>query len=104
MVWRYENATTSSSPEITKAIGVARLRAATPASSSVRRISSVAYATEESASEESTASPVARFSRSWCARCDGIGRPTTTCFRRPSNDSSVKRFPALVPALEAVRA
>ena len=43
---------------MTAPMGVARARAPTPASISVRRISSVAYATEESASEDSTARPV----------------------------------------------
>ena len=63
---------------IENAAGLAKPSAAGPASISTRRISSVAYATEESASEDSTASPVMRVRRSCSARWDGIGRPTTT--------------------------
>lgn len=49
---------------MTRPMGVTRLRAATPPTSNTRRISSVAYATEDSASDESTASPVTRDRRS----------------------------------------
>ncbi len=43
---------------MTNAIGFARLSAAGPTRMSTRRISSVAYATDDSASDDSTASPV----------------------------------------------
>ena len=46
------------------AIGVARASALAPASTSTRRISSVAYATDDSGSEDRTARPVMRDSRS----------------------------------------
>ena len=49
---------------MTAPIGVTRLSAATPPIVSTRRISSVAYATDESGSEDSTASPVTRENRS----------------------------------------
>ena len=62
---------------MTKAMGLAMLSAAVPATTSTRTISSVAYATDDSASEERTARPVTFDSRSWWARCDGIGFPTT---------------------------
>src|SRR5262245_51789165 len=74
---------------IVNAIGLAMLRAPTPTRTSTRRISSVAYATDERGSDESTASPVTRERRSWCARWDGIGLPTTnrlTWERSPSSD------------------
>ena len=43
---------------MTSAIGLAMLSAAAPAKIRTRRISSVAYATDESASDDSTASPM----------------------------------------------
>ena len=52
------------SSAMTAPIGVTSLSAATPPTSRTRRISSVAYATDESASEESTASPVTVEKRS----------------------------------------
>jgi hypothetical protein len=45
-------------------IGIATESAVTPASTRTRRISSVAYATEERLSEAKTASPLTRESRS----------------------------------------
>src|SRR5215472_8697539 len=64
------------------ATGTVRWVAAMPASTSTRSISSVAYATEESASEEKTASATRFESRSWRAWASGIGRPTTQRFSR----------------------
>ena len=49
---------------MTKAIGLERESAAVPARTRTRRISSVAYATDDSASEDSTARPVSRDNRS----------------------------------------
>src|SRR5215217_4302205 len=43
---------------------------------SVARMKSVAYATDDSASDDNTARPVTRDRRSWCARWEGIGLPT----------------------------
>src|SRR4051812_42312063 len=69
-------------------MGLARLNAAVPASTSTRSTSSVAYATEDNASDDSTANPVRRERRSWCARCEGIGLPTTYRLRDESSASS----------------
>ena len=75
-------------------MGVATLRAAAPARISVRTISSVAYATDDSASEDRMASPVTLDRRSWWARCDGIGRPTSSCLRDPKVEpSDMPSFP-----------
>src|SRR5215831_13262258 len=75
MVCRYENETIASNVAISNAIGVLYDSAANPPMTRTRRISSVAYATDDNASDDSTASPVTRDSRSWCARWVGIGRP-----------------------------
>ena len=40
----------------------------------------MAYATDDSASDERTARPVTRERRSWCARCEGIGLPSSSRF------------------------
>jgi hypothetical protein len=66
---------------IATAIGSTRCVADMPAARRTARISSVAYATEESASEENTGS--ARIlGRSVCSRSRlGIGRPTSRRFR-----------------------
>src|SRR6266516_2769898 len=82
MVCLYEMATTARSPVMATATGTARWAAAMPARMSTRRISSVAYATEESASEEKTARATRFESRSWRAWARGIGRPTTQRFSR----------------------
>src|SRR4051794_5336376 len=49
---------------------------------------SVAYATDDSASEESTANPVTRDSRSWWARLDGMGLPRRRRLSVGVDDSS----------------
>src|SRR5712691_6707778 len=82
MVCWYEVATTISSPAMASATGIARDTAPAPASTRTRRISSVAYAVEESASEAKTASAVFLERRSWRARESGIGRPTTRRLKR----------------------
>jgi hypothetical protein len=64
MVCRYEKTTIASIAAMTAPIGVTRLSAATPPTVSTRRISSVAYATEESGSDERTARPVSFENRS----------------------------------------
>src|SRR6185295_16599834 len=61
---------------MTRLIGTAYTNAPTPATTSVARMKSVAYATDDRASDDSTARPVTRVRRSWCARCEGIGCPT----------------------------
>ena len=50
---------------------------------------SVAYATDESASDDSTASPVTRDRRSWCARCEGIGLPRRRRFSQNVEGSAI---------------
>src|SRR5205807_1170870 len=57
-------------------------RAAEPARTRTRRISSVAYAVDERASEAKTASATVLERRSWRARESGIGAPTTKRFKR----------------------
>jgi len=64
IVWRYEKATTASSAVMTRLMGMAYTSAAVPATISVATMKSVAYATDDSASDESTARPVTRDSRS----------------------------------------
>jgi hypothetical protein len=64
IVCRYENATSPSSPAISRPIGVEKDSAARPPTMSTRRISSVAYATDDRASDDNTARPVTRESRS----------------------------------------
>ena len=61
---------------------IASPRAAEPARTRTRRISSVAYAVDERASEAKTASATFLESRSWRARESGIGAPTTKRFKR----------------------
>src|SRR5262245_14290119 len=78
----YESATTVSSPAIAREIGSVRWRAAVPASTSTSRISSVAYATEDMASEEKTASATVLVRRSCRAWASDIGAPTSQRFSR----------------------
>ena len=63
-------------------MGTEKESAPTPASRSTRRISSVAYATEERLSEAKTARPVTLSRRSWRACAVAMGRPTNSCLRR----------------------
>src|SRR6059058_3466255 len=79
-------------------IGTAYLNAPTPATTSVARMKSVAYATDDSASDDSTARPVTRDRRSWCARWEGIGLPSSSRFR-PTNPESFATNPILYPDL-----
>src|SRR5215471_16998344 len=65
-----------------KEIGSVRWRAAVPASTSTSKISSVAYATEDRASEEKTASAIVLVSRSCRAWASDIGAPTSHRFTR----------------------
>src|SRR5262245_4964174 len=78
----YESATTVSSPAIAREIGSVRWRAAVPASTSTSRISSVAYATEDRASDEKTASAIVLVRRSCRAWASDIGAPTSHRFSR----------------------
>ncbi len=66
MVCRYDSTTTTSSTPIAPAIGSVSCRYAVPASARTSRISCVAYATEDSASLENTASATGLLKR-WCA-------------------------------------
>jgi hypothetical protein len=75
MVWRYEKPTTNSRTTSTAPMGSEALSAAVPASSSTRMISSVAYATLDSASDESTASALRLVRRSWPAAAVASGSP-----------------------------
>src|SRR4029077_5338981 len=75
---------------MTRLIGTACEKAPTPATTSVARMKSVAYATDDSASDERTASPVTRDRRSWCARLDGIGLPTRKRFRENADSSDIR--------------
>jgi len=59
-------------------MGTVKARAAVPAVTRMRRISSVAYATEERASDANTASAVGLERRSCRAWAVGSGRPTNT--------------------------
>src|SRR5437899_1486597 len=65
-----------------------------PARIRTRRISSVAYATEESASEAKTASAVVLPRRSCRCCAVGSGVPTKSRFRRCRRTGSIVRWPA----------
>src|SRR5689334_15647278 len=69
-------------------MGVVSQSALAPASTSTRMISSVAYATEESASDESTARPVTLESLSRCASREGSCRPISARLIAPRVASS----------------
>ena len=62
-------------------IGIEYWKATVPARTRMSRISSVAYATEESASEEKTASAEVLVSRSWRACAVARGLPTRSFLR-----------------------
>src|SRR5205814_5264751 len=81
------------SAAITRLIGIAYVNAVTPATTSVVRMKSVAYATDDNASEESTARPVTRERRSWCAMLEGIGWPTSSRFSENEESSGMFREP-----------
>ena len=84
------------------AIGLANLSAPAPTRIKTRKISSVAYATDESGSDERTARPVTRESRSWWASWVGIRWPTTSrlkCEKTPSSGMGcASEEAALAPA------
>src|SRR3990170_4798912 len=82
MVCWYEMATMASRPAMAKAMGLVRWAAAAPASTRISRISSVEYATEDSASEEKTARATDLERRSCRACASGIGAPTSRRFSR----------------------
>ncbi len=79
------------SAAIPNAIGTEAGRAAVPARMRMSRISSVAYATEESASDAKTARPVTRVSRSCLASVVGMGVPTSRRFSPRSGMGSPVR-------------
>ena len=66
---------------IANAIGMEKLMAAAPARTRMSSTSSVAYATDDIASEEKTASATVLRSRSCRACASGMGRPTRTRLR-----------------------
>ena len=73
------------------AIGTDCVSARVPAAASASRISSVAYALDESASDEKTASALI-FGRRCSSRCsDEIGAPTATLRMRRQTRSPVVR-------------
>src|SRR3954468_17816998 len=78
---------------MTRLIGIACVKAPTPATTSVVRMKSVAYATDDNASEDSTASPVTRERRSGCATLDGIGLPRRSRFSEKEESSGMFREP-----------
>src|SRR5262249_52493361 len=63
-------------------IGIPTWSAPVPARARMRRISSVAYALDERASEAKTARPVARPRRSWTSWAVGIGWPSSARLTR----------------------
>src|SRR5215510_10108686 len=75
---------------MTTLIGMAWLNAPMPATISVERMKSVAYATEDSASDERTARPVTRERRSWCAMLEGIGLPTRSRLREKAESLDIR--------------
>src|SRR6266850_1628740 len=95
--------TMTSSAVMASAIGTSSRPAALPASTRMRRISSVAYATDDRASEEKTASAMRLLRRSCRACASGIGGPTsrrfskvtrmdpTSMLRRAAADASMGR-------------
>jgi hypothetical protein len=82
MVWEYDAATMKTSATIASPTGNDSAAAAEPPAIKTRRISSVAYATEDSPSEENTASAAGMPRRSWGAAAVGRGFPTKRRFRR----------------------
>jgi hypothetical protein len=69
-----------------------------PARIKTSRISSVAYATDDSGSDANTARPTGLLSRSWRACASGIGGPTNHRFinaiRMPSTVRNIRVAPA----------
>ncbi|MFL5805857.1 MAG: hypothetical protein ACJ8CR_29485 [Roseiflexaceae bacterium] len=61
-------------------ISITNGSALAPAATSTTRIASVAYATDESASDEKTASATSLCSRWWCCRSVASGWPTRKRF------------------------
>ena len=79
-------------------IGTRSSSAARPATgTSTRRISSVAYAVDEMASEANTVSAVGRPSLVWCSSDEAIGGPTTSRFSaeyiKPSSRCVARSLP-----------
>ena len=68
------------------AMGMATCVAAAPASTSTSRISSVAYAVDEMASDEKTASATFFESRSCCSSAVAMGRPSIARLKPPTSD------------------
>jgi hypothetical protein len=81
MTCEYEMATTSSRPPMAAAIGQEKARPAAPATTRPRKISWLAYATEESASGDSAARARVLFSRSDSRRAVGSGAPKSRSAR-----------------------
>jgi hypothetical protein len=67
---------------MTAEIGTTYESAEAPSTARTRRICSVAYATDEMASEERTASAVFLFSLSFSSLSLASGRPNRSCLKR----------------------
>ena len=78
MVCWYESATITNNPVTAAAIGRAQCSATAPAATSTSRISSVAYAVDEMASEAKTGSAIILESLVRCSSAVGIGLPSIT--------------------------
>ena len=101
---------------MTTEIGKTYVEATTPGSTaSTKRICSVAYATDEMASEDSTASAVVLLSFSSSSRSEASGRPTssrllrmsregmTVCLMLPRAAGHCKRAQRITPAARSAR-
>src|SRR2546430_16567728 len=83
MVWRYEKIRMASTSTTVNVIGTTSVKARMPtAGTRMRRISSVAYATEDMLSEENTARAVGLPSRSCSSRAVASGLPRNSRLRR----------------------
>src|SRR4051794_41570116 len=71
-----------------------------PAGTSTTRISSVAYAVDEMASEANTANAMSLMSRCWCSSADAIGGPMKT--RLGAEDLGGRDPADYVPTLHVV--
>jgi hypothetical protein len=99
MTWRYEMITIASSAATTKAIGTSRLSPIArlePPTATTNRISSVAYAVDDSASDENTARAIVLGRRCSSICMVANGRPTTMRFSTP-----VTAMPTLPQAVGA---
>ena len=90
-VWRYDDTTMISSAAMAIEIGMASATVPALATRRTRRISSVAYATEDSASDENTGSARILGSSVCSSRSLATARPTRTRFSTPLPEPEVGR-------------